>query len=134
MAQAILTKKKNCRVCKGRDLKKFLSLGSMPLANAFLSPKNLKHKEPAFPLEVYLCSRCSLAQLVDVVSPKVLFKDYVYVSSTSESFVAHFRSFAQEAWKRFDLRPGSLIVDVGSNDGILLKPFKELGANVLGVE
>jgi len=134
MAQAILTKKENCRVCKGRDLKKFLSLGSMPLANAFLSPKNLKHKEPAFPLEVYLCSRCSLAQLVDVVSPKVLFKDYVYVSSTSESFVAHFRSFAQEAWKRFDLRPGSLIVDVGSNDGILLKPFKELGANVLGVE
>lgn len=123
-----------CRACGGARLERFLSLGPTPLANAFLNRERLAEPEPTFPLDVYLCGDCSLVQLRDVVSPELLFKDYVYVSSTSESFVAHFRSFAEDAVDRFGLERGSLVVDVGSNDGILLRPFQELGMRVLGVD
>lgn len=130
------TVKKNniCRVCKSKNLSKVLSFGPTPLANAFLSSKQIDFQEPFFPLDVYFCKDCTFLQLGHVVSPKILFKDYVYVSSTSPVFVNHFKKFAGEAFPRFSLNNNSLIVDIGSNDGILLKPFKELGTKVLGIE
>ncbi len=123
-----------CRACKGQAMARFLSLGPQPPANAFLRKEELDKPEMAFPLDVYFCSGCSLVQLCDIVSPDLLFRNYVYVSSTSPSFVAHFRGFAQEIAARFSLTPASLAVDIGSNDGILLKPFRELGVRVLGVD
>lgn len=129
-----LTHKESCRVCGGEDLAKVLSLGPTPLANAFLEKSETRFAETYYPLDAHLCRDCGLLQLLDVVSPKILFKDYVYVSSTSPVFVAHFRDFAENAFSRFSLGRDSLVVDIGSNDGILLKPFKEIGARVLGVE
>jgi len=73
-------------------------------------------------------------QLIDIVSPKLLFKNYVYVSSTSPTFIQHFKELASYLKEKFNLASDSLIVDIGSNDGILLRPFKELGMNVLGVD
>ncbi len=128
--------KKNsfCRVCKKNNLQKVLSLGSMPPANAFLAKEGLSKPEPSFPLELYFCNDCGFVQLLDIVSPELLFKNYVYVSSTSPSFVEHFRSFAETVTNRFNFPSDSLIVDIGSNDGILLRPFKKLGWQVLGVD
>lgn len=123
-----------CRICRGREVVKVLSFGPTPLANAFLKADETRRMEQYFPLDVYLCEICGLVQLWDVVSPEILFKNYVYVSSTSPVFVAHFRQFAERAHKRFQLTPESLVVDIGSNDGILLKPFQELGTRGLGVE
>ena len=123
-----------CRICGSPDLQQFLSLGKMPLANAFLRADQLTGKEPSFPLDVYLCESCSLVQLRDVVDPGLMFQEYVYFSSTSESFVAHFQNFAAEVHHRFELGSDSLVIDIGSNDGILLKPFQQLGVRVLGID
>jgi len=131
---AVLTHKSACRVCRGAAMTKVLSFGPTPLANAFLRADAPHESEPYFPLDAYLCKECGLLQLCDVVSPEVLFKDYVYVSSTSPVFVAHFREFAEKICARFGLNRDSLVVDIGSNDGILLKPFRERGTKVLGVE
>ena len=111
-----------------------LSLGPTPLANGFLRESELHLPEHYFPLDVNLCKTCGLVQLAHVVDPRVLFKDYVYVSSTSPVFVAHFETFAKKVFRRFNLSKKSLVIDIGSNDGILLKPFREIGVRVLGVE
>ncbi len=132
--RADVTHRSSCRICQGAKLRRILSLGPTPLANAFLREEEKHLPERYFPLDVYLCKDCSLVQLLDVVDPRVLFKDYVYVSSTSPVFVAHFADFAQKVFTRFSLNEDSLVIDIGSNDGILLRPFKKLGARVLGVE
>ncbi|MDO8564490.1 MAG: class I SAM-dependent methyltransferase [bacterium] len=131
---AVLTHNSFCRVCSGTKLKKVLSFGPTPLANAFLKKEDLRNEERYFPLDVYLCKECGLLQLTDIVAPEVLFRDYVYVSSTSPVFVAHFEKFAEKVHKRFKLGRESLVMDIGSNDGILLAPFKERGVRVLGIE
>ncbi len=131
---ALLIHKESCRVCDRKRLVKVLSLGPTPLANAFLEQHQTRDAEVYYPLDAYLCRDCGLLQLLDVVAPEILFKDYVYVSSTSPVFIAHFPNFAEEAFSRFSLNRNSFVVDIGSNDGILLKPFKEKGARVLGVE
>ncbi|MBI2144005.1 NAD-dependent epimerase/dehydratase family protein [Candidatus Woesearchaeota archaeon] len=124
--------KLSCRVCAGKSLQKVLSLGSTPPANAFL--KSPKDAEQFFPLELSFCNGCGFVQLANVVSPELLFRDYVYVSSTSPVFVQHFKDLSSLIIKRFSLQHGSLVVDVGSNDGILLRPFKEAGMKVLGID
>lgn len=132
--RALLTHKTACRICREANLSKVLSFGPTPLANAFLDARDARAPELSFPLDAYLCRGCGLLQLLDVVSPEVLFRDYVYVSSTSPAFVAHFEQFAEQAFRRFALTRDSLVVDIGSNDGILLRPFRERGARVLGIE
>ena len=126
--------KTSCRVCKGTNLTKVLSLGSTPPANAFLKKEDLDKPEHSFPLELSFCKDCSFVQLTDVVSPDLLFSNYVYSSSTSPVFVAHFKSFATEMAQRFNLNSDSLVVDIGSNDGILLRPYKEMGIKVMGID
>lgn len=123
-----------CRMCKGKNLKKVISLAPTPPANAFLTKDELKKKEPFFPLEVNFCEDCGQLQLTHVVSPELLFRNYVYVSSTSPVFVAHFKEYANDLAKRFKLNSKSIVLDIGSNDGILLRPLKEMGVKVLGVD
>ncbi|MDO8619904.1 MAG: class I SAM-dependent methyltransferase [bacterium] len=130
----LLTQKKACRICRGKEVGKVLSFGPTPLANAFLTEGELRDAESYFPLDVYLCKNCGLLQLMDVVAPEVLFKDYVYVSSTSPVFVEHFNRFAETMCDRFSLGKHSLAIDIGSNDGILLLPFVRKGVRVLGIE
>ncbi|MBI2653765.1 NAD-dependent epimerase/dehydratase family protein [Candidatus Woesearchaeota archaeon] len=132
--QELIKKNKSCRICKSMQLQKVISLGSMPPANAFLKKEELSKTENIFPLEVYFCNDCGFVQLVDVVNPELLFRNYVYVSSTSPVFVNHFMELAGKVVEKFKLQNGSLVVDIGSNDGILLKPFKEMGMKVLGIE
>lgn len=121
-------------MCKGKNLIKVISLTPTPPANAFLSKNELKNKESFFPLDVNFCSDCGQLQLTHVVSPALLFRDYVYVSSTSSVFVAHFEEYAQDLIKRFNLSKASLVIDIGSNDGILLKPLQREGVGVLGID
>jgi len=130
----IVKKLTYCRVCKERNLSRVFTLGPTPLANAFLSKKQAEKEEAFFPLDVYFCNNCSFLQLGHVVSPEVLFNDYVYVSSTSKVFVTHFEDFAKKIFLKFKLDKSSLVIDIGSNDGILLKPFKKLGTRILGIE
>lgn len=123
-----------CRACEGRRLQRVLDLGKMPLANSFLNAEDLEKPEPCFPLDVYSCEDCGLLQLVHVVSPEVLFRDYIYVSTTSDTLQKHFASLAREIKDRYRLGPSSLVVEVASNDGLLLKKFRDIGVRGVGVE
>lgn len=122
-----------CRICKS-SLIKFLSLGSMPLANSFLSKEDLDKEEKSFPLETCFCNKCKLVQLSYVVDPEIMFRNYVYVSSTTKTFQQHFTKMAEDIAIEYKLNENSLAVDIGSNDGVLLKPFKELGIQAIGIE
>lgn len=127
-------KLERCRICKNEKLKKILDLGEMPLANAFLDENKLSQKEISYPLRVVWCESCGLLQIDEIVSPEILFRNYIYVSGTSKALRKHFESLATEVVNNFKLNSESLVVDIGSNDGTLLKEFKKYGIKVLGVE
>jgi SAM-dependent methyltransferase len=105
-------------------------MGPTPLAGDYLLKKNIG-KEKYYPLRIYFCPKCSLVQVLDVIPPNILFKDYRYLSSVG--LKAHFKSYADEMVKKF-LKKGDFIVEIGSNDGVLLFPLKKYGMNVLGVD
>lgn len=126
--------KNKCRVCKSVLANKFLSLGTTPLANSFLRPKDLDKPETFYPLDVCFCSVCGLVQLAHVVPPEIMFRNYVYVSGTSTTIPAHFALLAKEVVERFKLYKDSLVVDIGGNDGTLLRGFKNLNVRTLDIE
>ncbi len=123
-----------CRSCGNTKLKRVVSLGYQPLANNLLNKKN--EKTELFPLELNYCPACHNCQLSVAVDPKKMFSNYLYTSSTSKSFREHFISATKKYVKELKLKPKtSYIIDIGSNDGVALKPFKELGfKNILGIE
>jgi SAM-dependent methyltransferase len=123
-----------CRLCNGIDLTKVLTLTPTPPANAFVKKKEVGKSQKKFPLELYFCRSCSHLQLLGVLNPSLLFHNYVYVSSTSINFVQHFKDYANTCVKKFNLTSGDLIVDLGSNDGVLLDFFKKNKMNVLGID
>jgi 2-polyprenyl-3-methyl-5-hydroxy-6-metoxy-1,4-benzoquinol methylase len=122
-----------CRCCDGKNLKRFISLGCQPLANNLLN--NINEIEKVYPLEVNWCQDCFNCQLSYTVEAEKLFSHYLYLSSTGSSFVSHFREAAKLYIKELNLNKSSQIIDIGSNDGIALKPFKDFGfLNILGIE
>ncbi len=123
-----------CRLCGSPLLTALWSFGETPLANAYLRVDQLQEPEFTAPLAVVRCDDCHLVQLRHTVPPELLFRNYLYMSSTSPVFVAHFEAYARHLVERFELRPDTLVVDVGSNDGILLKPLGARGVRVLGIE
>ncbi len=124
----------NCRLCGGSTLSQVLSLAPTPPANAFVSQEQLSDPQPTFPLDIFFCEDCHHVQLLDVVDPAVLFENYVYVSGTSPVFVKHFDDYAAFVLDTYTPQPGSLVFDIGSNDGTLLKAFNRAGHRVLGVD
>ncbi|MBI2104145.1 MAG: class I SAM-dependent methyltransferase [Candidatus Omnitrophica bacterium] len=133
-APAAVRRRTDCRLCGSRDLQQVMSLGATPLANAFVSAADRKTPQARFPLDVHLCGGCGHVQLLDVVDPEVLFRDYVYVSSTSPVFVDHFRRYAEAMLALTGMPAGSRIVEIGSNDGALLGFFQAAGMRVLGID
>ena len=123
-----------CRACTAPLERIFIDLGSCPLANALLDEAALARAERSYPLRVYVCDRCLLVQLGAAPSPELLFSDYAYFSSYSESWVQHAREFADVAVERFRLGSSSLVLEVASNDGYLLRHFRDRGIRVLGVD
>ncbi len=105
-----------------------------PPANALVSPAEAARPQIVYPLDVYRCADCGHLQLLDIVDPKVLFPHYVYVSSTSPVMVAFLQNQCSAIIQRLGLRPGDLVVEIGSNDGTLLRFFKAAGMRVLGVD
>ncbi|MEK6880939.1 MAG: methyltransferase domain-containing protein, partial [Nanoarchaeota archaeon] len=123
-----------CRICENPDLKRVISLGKSPLANNLLTTEELNKNEELYPLDIMYCNKCNLCQLSYVVPPEKMFRQYLYVTSTTETFKKHFEGFAEDVTGNFKLTDNSLVVDIGSNDGLLLKKFKERGVRVVGVE
>ena len=128
------TYKFNCRSCGNEKLKRVVSLGYQPLANNLLKKKDEKCE--LYPLELNYCENCHNCQLSVSVDPKKMFSNYLYTSSTSKIFRDHFINAAKKYKKEFKLNPKkSYIIDIGSNDGIALKAFKDLKfKKILGIE
>ena len=126
------TYKTSCRSCGNVYLDRCVSLGSSPLANNLISSKD--ENVDTYPLEMNYCSKCKNCQLSVVVPPEEMFDEYLYVSSTSSKFVNHFEEAANDYIEEFDLNETSLVVDVGCNDGIALRTFKDNGIKVLGID
>jgi len=118
---------KSCRVCHSVKLRKYLDLGEQPLANS------LGSNPRKYPLQVLFCEECNLSQLSVVVNPELLYKDYPYHSSVSQTFKDHCNDMAVEIKKYFDITD-PLVVDIASNDGCLLEQFKNNGYYTMGVE
>ncbi len=124
--------RESCRACDGA-LVSFLALGDQPLANR-LRRAGESPDVPRYSLTLARCVVCDLVQLREVVDSEVLFADYAYVPSTSSTMHRHFDELARSAIARLDLGPADRVVDVGSNDGLLLSYFKRHGTRVTGIE
>jgi SAM-dependent methyltransferase len=124
-----------CRICHSPEIQPVLSLGTTPLADALRQKEQLLQAESKFPLNVAFCPHCSLVQLLETVPPDVLFcQDYPYYSSFSPALLQHSRANAVDLIKSRRLNANSLVVELASNDGYLLKNFVEYGIPVLGID
>jgi hypothetical protein len=130
---SIHSKRTICRACGEKYFRLVLSLGPMPLANSFLKPTEFA-REPSFPLDLYFCEACAMVQLLDVINPEVLFRNYLYVTGTSDTMVVHNKQYAKDVVDMLDLQPSDLVIEVASNDGSLLYCFQEYALRVLGIE
>jgi SAM-dependent methyltransferase len=123
-----------CRACGESRLIPVLSLGSTPLANALLAETELEQPEEFWPLELVRCEQCSLVQITETVPPEKLFRDYAYLSSFSDTMVAHARTIAERLIGERKLGADSLVAEVASNDGYLLQWYHKQNVPVLGIE
>ena len=123
-----------CRLCGQVGLNSILSLGETPLANALLKEDQLAESESRWPLELAWCPDCSLAQITETVPPEILFREYAYFSSFSDTMVAHAKSIADRVRTLRNLGADSLAVEIASNDGYLLQWYHKAGIPVLGIE
>lgn len=123
-----------CRMCQSKNLVKFLDLGSQALANSFLKKEDLQEPELKFPLEAYFCEDCNLAQLIHVVDPEVMFRDYVYFTSSMPKISLHWQEYANYVMANFLSEKSDFVLEIGSNDGALVKYFFEKGYKALGVD
>ncbi len=123
-----------CRICHTTLPAPFLDLGMMPPSNAFLAPTEIADHEVTYPLAVSACTECGLVQLNYVVPPEELYRNYLYVSSTSEAVREHARQLAARVMSGIDQPKSTLIAEIASNDGTVLKAFQTHGCRVLGIE
>lgn len=123
-----------CRACGGPLAVTMADLGPQPPSNAFLTSLNGVREEKTYPLRARVCGVCKLVQVDYDVAPEELFGNYVYFSSYSDEWLAHAKRYAAMARDRFRLGPDSLVVELASNDGYLLKNFLDMGIPVLGID
>lgn len=124
-----------CRFCRAPLTRTMLDLGLSPVSNQFRSPDRvLRDGQTFYPLTAMVCEQCWLVQLTDVETPPHFTDEYVYFSSHSTSWLEHARRYAESMIQRLDLDSQSLVVEIASNDGYLLKNFKQAGVPCLGIE
>ena len=123
-----------CRSCGHSELETVLDLGLSPLANNLVTANELGSADERFPLETVFCERCALVQITVTVPPEILFRHYRYFSSVSETLVRHARGLVDSVLTSRPLDSESLVLEIASNDGYLLKNYVEKGIPVLGVD
>lgn len=129
-----VTRKSSCRLCESAKLELVVPLSPTPVAEKYVSKEELNQVTPIYPLDLYLCRDCGHVQLLDVVDPQFLFDDYTYMSGNTKPLVQHFDEVAELTCARYRIAEKSLVVDIGSNDGSLLRCFQKRGMRVLGVD
>jgi SAM-dependent methyltransferase len=123
-----------CRFCAAPLTRVFVDLGMSPPSNAFVTPARATEPEEFFPLRTYVCDECHLVQLPQFQTPREIFSEYPYFSSYSTSWLVHVEDYMRSMRDRFSLGSKSLVIELASNDGHLLKFFRAAGIEVLGIE
>jgi SAM-dependent methyltransferase len=126
--------KTHCRLCGSASLERVLPIRPSPIGDAFVTAERTSEPQDLYPLDCYLCLDCGHLQNLDVVDPDVLFRDYTYRTSVSLGLVEHFKRYARSVVESLGIPERSLVVEIGSNDGSLLKAFKSEGMRVQGVD
>ena len=134
MDKNLLSKRDNCRLCESKKLELAVPLLPTPVAEKYLEKNELKNEELFCPLDLYMCLSCGHVQLLDIVEPNFLYSNYTYSSGRSKGLVNHFKEYAEQVCKKFNPTENSLVIDIGSNDGTLLKFFKDHNLRVLGID
>lgn len=124
----------SCRSCGNTNLQGVLSLGKTPLANGLLTAEQLKETEETYPLDLVFCPDCTLVQITETVPPEKLFREYLYFSSFSDTFLKNAREISTKLTNSRSLNGDSLVVEIASNDGYLLQYYRQQGIPVLGIE
>lgn len=124
---------KTCRLCDSKNIRVILPFGESPLANSY--PQTIDEKEELYNLTLMKCSECNHIQLRETILPEKLFSNYLYASSDSPALVRHFKEFASDIQNRFDYGKEITILEIGSNDGVLLREFENINfGKLIGVE
>lgn len=132
--RAHVHRRTSCRLCDSAKLELVVPLQPIPLAEKYVSAKPAKPDDERYPIDLYMCRDCGHAQLIDVVDPNVLWADFTFWSGQAKKIVDHLHDCADQAVAAYKPAKGSLVLDVGSNDGTLLKGFQKHGLEVLGVD
>lgn len=127
-------RRENCRLCLSKNIELLFSLEPTPPAEWYFRGKDRDATAVSFPLDLFMCNSCKHVQLLDVLDPQTLFSEYFYESVSSPGLAKHFQEYANDVSSLLQLLKNSLIVDIGSNDGLLLKQFEKLGYRVIGIE
>lgn len=127
-------KTRTCNYCKTPLQHTFVDLGMQPLCEDLLSAEETSQMEPHYPLHVFTCEKCFLVQVEELVAPAEIYKDYVYFSSYSDSWLAHAKKYTDLMVEKFKLGKNCFVAEIASNDGYLLQYFKEKNIPVLGIE
>lgn len=129
-----IIKRKECRLCKSKELELALSLKPAPVRDDYLNNGQLELRQETYPLELYLCKKCGHVQMLDIINPEFLFREYNFITASSKSLVKHLQDAADSILERIKPKKSSLVVEIGSNDGSVLRYYKEKGMQVLGID
>ncbi|MDO8662349.1 MAG: class I SAM-dependent methyltransferase [Candidatus Omnitrophota bacterium] len=127
-------KRSTCRLCDSTRVYSGVKFEATPPGDTFVTQAEINRAQKRYPIDVCLCEDCGSIQLLDVVNPEILYGPYLYQTSISLGLPEHFRRYADEVLAAVAIKPGSLVIDIGSNDGTLLRCFQERGMKVLGID
>jgi SAM-dependent methyltransferase len=130
----LIFRRDTCRLCESKDLYCVLSLSPTPIGEGYVREEALNVKQEMYPVDLFLCKDCGHVQLLDIIEPVELYRYYIYKTSHSLGLVNHFDKYAEWVITKLNLSNNNLVVDIGSNDGSLLKAFKKKGMKVIGVD
>ena len=117
-----------CRICNSKRISEVINLGKQPLANKYPKNKIDLKNEKKYSLKILFCKNCRSGQIKKIINRNILFEDYYYLSSVNKKLTEHFEKLAVK------IQNYNFVVDIGSNDGILLKPLKELKVKSIGID
>ena len=127
-------KRTTCRLCNSDNLDLVLPMPATPVADGFYSDEKKHESSKLYDLDLYLCRNCGLAHLCDVVNPELIYRQYLYETTTSLGLVEHFNKYARDILDQNNLSKDNFVIEIGSNDGTLLRSFQAQGLRVLGVD
>jgi len=126
--------RETCRLCDGDNVELVVKLEPIPLSEQYAESSQLAQQAEVYPVDLYMCRDCGHVQQLDVIDSKSLWEGYTYYSGQAKGMAEHFEQVSEKIRNTYQLPKGSLVIDVGSNDGSLLRPFKNAGHRVLGID